>query len=143
MGWGKTNRTREVEVDAMIGPQVVIHGDIVFSGGLYVEGRVVGKITAQQGANAVLTLAEQGVIEGCVQASTVVLAGRMVGDVHAGERVELMPTARVEGNVHYDVVEMQAGAQLTGRLIHAGSVLQVTATPGEAEPVALLEAAEA
>ena len=43
----------------------------------------------------------------------------MVGDVFADERVELASKARVQGNIHYQVVEMSAGAQLTGRLIHA------------------------
>jgi cytoskeletal protein CcmA (bactofilin family) len=45
--------------------------------------------------------------------------GRLEGDVHATERVELAAKARVQGNVHYRVVEMHAGAQLTGRLVHA------------------------
>ena len=39
--------------------------------------------------------------------------------MYATERVELAAKARVQGNVHYKVVEMRAGATLTGRLIHA------------------------
>jgi cytoskeletal protein CcmA (bactofilin family) len=49
----------------------------------------------------------------------VVINGQLHGDVHAADRVELAAKARVRGNVHYQVVEMTAGAQLTGRLIHA------------------------
>ena len=51
----------------------------------------------------------------------VVISGRLDGDVHASEKVELTPTARVTGNIHYQVVEMNAGAQLTGRLIHGNA----------------------
>ena len=105
-------------IDTLIGPQVTIHGDLVFSGGLYVEGRIHGKIIAEEGAKAILTLAEQGRIEGEVQAPIVVINGELHGDVHASERVELAARARVLGNVHYKVVEMRAGATLTGRLIH-------------------------
>jgi len=105
-------------IDTLIGPQVTIHGDLVFSGGLYVEGRIHGKIMAEEGAKAILTLAEQGRIEGEVQAPVVVINGELHGDVHASERVELAARARVLGNVHYKVVEMRAGATLTGRLIH-------------------------
>jgi cytoskeletal protein CcmA (bactofilin family) len=106
-------------VDTLIGAHVTIRGDIEFSGGLYVEGRVIGKLTAAEGERAVLMLAEGGRIEGEVRAPVVLLNGQLDGDVHASERVELAANARVQGNVHYRVVEMNAGAQLTGRLVHA------------------------
>jgi cytoskeletal protein CcmA (bactofilin family) len=121
-------------IDTLIGPQVTIHGDLVFSGGLYVEGRIHGKIIAEDGAKAILTLAEQGRIEGEVQAPIVVINGELHGDVHASERVELAARARVLGNVHYKVVEMRAGATLTGRLIHVDAEVA-------SQPVATLVAA--
>ncbi len=121
-------------IDTLIGPQVTIHGDLVFSGGLYVEGRIHGKIIAEEGAKAILTLAEQGRIEGEVQAPIVVINGELHGDVHASERVELAARARVLGNVHYKVVEMRAGATLTGRLIHVDA-------EAASQPVATLVAA--
>lgn len=108
----------DAQVDTLIGPQVVIRGDISFSGGLYIDGRIIGKVVAEPGERAVLTLSENGSIEGEVHAPVVVLNGRLQGDVHAAERVELAPNARVQGNIHYKVVEMAAGATLTGRLIH-------------------------
>ena len=131
----KSGRDNPMVVDALIGPQVVIRGDLEFAGGLYVEGKVVGKLVASEGAKAMLTIAENGVVEGQVVASTVVISGRMDGDVHASERVELTATARVNGNIHYQVVEMAAGAQLTGRLIHS------SANEAESAPVSLKLAA--
>ena len=112
----------EGQVDTLIGPQVVFRGDIEFSGGLYIEGRVIGKLVAQEGQKATLTLAEGGTIEGEVHAPVVIINGTLTGDVFAAERVELAAKARVQGNVHYKVVEMCAGSTLTGRLIHADSV---------------------
>ena len=46
-----------------------------------------------------------------MRAPVVMIDGRLEGDVHATERVELAAKARVQGNVHYKVVEMPAGAQ--------------------------------
>ncbi len=108
------------QVDTLIGPQVVIRGDLQFAGGLYIEGRVIGKVIASNGEAAMVTVAESGVIEGELRAPNVVINGQLVGDAY-GEHVELHPNARVHGNVHYQVVEMAAGATLTGRLIHAES----------------------
>ena len=108
-------------IDTLIGPEVVIRGDLEFSGGLYVEGRILGKVVAAEGKPASLLLAEQGTVEGEIRAPVVIINGTLVGDVHAGERIELAQKARVEGNVHYSVVEMSAGAQLSGRLVHVQS----------------------
>ncbi len=115
----KSARNGTNTVETLIGPRVVIRGDVHFSGGLYVEGKIIGKISAEEGSSAVLTVAEQGVIEGEVHAPVVVIAGHLHGDIHAGDRVELAPSAKVHGNVHYKIVEMAAGATLTGRLLHA------------------------
>lgn len=114
-------------VDTLIGNQVTITGDVTFSGGLYVEGRIIGKVVAQDGQPAVLTLSDLGSIEGEVRAPVVVINGQLIGDVHALEKVELEANARVQGNVHYRVVEMSAGAQLTGRLIHAEAMVALPA----------------
>jgi cytoskeletal protein CcmA (bactofilin family) len=108
-------------VETLIGHHARICGDIHFDGGLYVEGAIQGAvIAADAGKAATLTLSENGRIEGEVRAPVVVINGHLIGDVYATERVELGPTARVEGNIHYNVVEMMAGAMLTGRLIHEG-----------------------
>ncbi len=123
----KSKRSGEVSVDALIGSQVEIRGDVVFSGGLYVDGRIIGKVMAADGSEAMLTLAEHGHIEGEIRAAVVVISGRMDGDVHATERVELTPSARVNGNIHYQVVEMNAGAQLNGRLVHTATMAALPA----------------
>lgn len=115
----KSARNGTNTVETLIGARVVIRGDVQFSGGLYVEGKIIGKIIADEGSAAVLTISEQGMIDGEVHAPVVVIAGSLHGDIHAGERVELSPTAKVQGNVFYKVVEMAGGATLTGRLIHA------------------------
>ncbi|KAF1712614.1 cell shape determination protein CcmA [Pseudoxanthomonas kalamensis DSM 18571] len=107
------------QIDTLIGAHVTLRGDISFSGGLYVEGRIHGTVVAEEGQAAILTLSEQGSIEGEVRAPVVIVNGRLHGDVYASEKVELAAKARVQGNIHYKVVEMSAGATLTGRLIHA------------------------
>lgn len=105
-------------VDTLIGPQVVLRGDLEFSGGLYLEGQLLGRALAESGAAATVTVAQRGRVEGEVRAPVVVINGSVKGDVHASERLELGPEARVEGNLHYAVVEMAAGAAVTGQLVH-------------------------
>ena len=142
-GKGKAAQRDGFTIDTLFGPEVVIRGDLEFSGGLYVEGRIIGKVVAAPGKPASLVLAEQGTIEGEVHAPVVIINGTLAGDVHAGERVELAQKARVEGNVHYTVVEMSAGAQLTGRLVHAPSQPHLAAVPEAPTPITAAKAAKA
>jgi cytoskeletal protein CcmA (bactofilin family) len=121
-------------VETLVGPHAVIRGDVGFSGGLYVEGTIHGKVLAEEGSAAVITIAENGHVEGEVHAPVVVINGRMTGDVYAGERIELAANARVQGNIHYKVVEMAAGAMITGRLIHADTPLAQLTGPETPAP---------
>lgn len=121
-------------VETLIGPRVVIRGDVHFSGGLYIEGRIEGAVIAEEGDNeAIVTLAERGSIEGEVRAPHVIINGSLQGDIHSSQRIELAAAARVEGNVHYHTVEMLAGSMLTGRLIHQQSEPRRLNGPGSAE----------
>lgn len=105
-------------VDTLIGPKVVLRGDVQFAGGLYLEGQLIGRALAEAGAEATITIAARGRVDGELHAPVVVINGFVKGDVHAFERLELGPEARVEGNLHYAVIEMAAGAAVTGRLVH-------------------------
>ncbi len=109
-------------IETLIGSQVVIRGDLQFSGRLYIEGKVYGKVIAGEGADSLLTLAPGGLIEGAIQAPKVVISGQLLGDLHSSERVELTETARIQGNVHYRLLEITAGAAVSGQLIHDQAV---------------------
>jgi cytoskeletal protein CcmA (bactofilin family) len=128
----KSTRSGNGNVETLVGPHAVIRGDVSFTGGLYVEGAIHGKVVAEEGTKAVLTIADNGLVEGEVRAPCVVINGRMVGDVYAAERIELAEHARVQGNIHYKVIEMAAGAMITGRLIHADAPLAQLTGPDSA-----------
>jgi cytoskeletal protein CcmA (bactofilin family) len=133
-GKNKSPRHGGHAVETLVGPRAVIRGDVDFTGGLYVEGTIHGKVTAEDGSAAVLTIADDGHVEGEVRAPVVVISGRMTGDIYAGERIELAANARVNGNIHYKVVEMAAGAMITGRLIHADAPLAQLTGPESSAP---------
>ncbi len=107
----------ETRIDTLIGHSASVQGDIEFSGGLRIDGRVTGNVRVVPGAKASLSISEHGVIEGSVEAPQVVLNGSVNGDIVASERVVLGAKARVRGNVSYGVIEMALGAEITGRLI--------------------------
>lgn len=115
--------TPQKRIDSLIGAGTIVRGDIVFEGGLRIDGQVVGNVTAAEGKPATLVVSEQARIEGKVEVSHVVINGQVQGPVSAGDYLELQPKARVVGDVAYRTLEMHVGAVIQGRL-----------DPGHAEP---------
>ena len=117
--WGQNKKPKQTaHIDSLIGQNTEIHGDVIFSGGLHVDGTVKGSVIAEKGEDSVLTLSERGTIEGEVKVPNVVVNGAVIGDVHATGHVELAALARVHGNVYYSLIEMAMGAEVNGKLMH-------------------------
>jgi len=128
-------------IDTLVGRATRINGDVLFGGGFHLDGQVTGNVRADAGVTSVLSVSEHGCIEGSVEVPHVVLNGTVTGDIVALERVELGAKARVNGNVHYGVIEMAMGAEINGKLIHAGvaaaPAVDAPAPVAGAEPPAL------
>jgi cytoskeletal protein CcmA (bactofilin family) len=120
------------DVTTLIAASTEIRGDVQFNGRLHVDGKVDGAIRGE-GTNAMLTLSEHARVTGEVQAPHIVINGSITGDVTASERLELASNARVEGNVYYKVLEMSAGAQINGKMVHRAEPPRQLPKP-EAEP---------
>lgn len=105
------------QFDTLIGQHTQIEGDILFAGGLRVEGRIKGNVTAES-EDSLLAVNTDGTIEGQVKVPHVILSGSITGDVHATEYIELAPQARVDGNVYYCLIEMARGAKVNGNLVY-------------------------
>jgi cytoskeletal protein CcmA (bactofilin family) len=117
----KREKNTTARIDTLIGKSAAVQGDVEFSGGLHIDGRVTGSVRVTSGAAGALSVSEHGVIEGSVEAPQVVVNGRVNGDIMASERVVLGAKARVQGNVHYGVIEMALGAEITGKLVPRNS----------------------
>ena len=115
--FGKKSR-RHTVVDTLVGSNSRISGDLHFKGGCHIDGTVCGSVTADPDSQSALSISEDGNVEGGVTVPYVVLNGIVRGDVFANQRVELGPTARVIGNVYYNLIEMAIGAEINGKLVH-------------------------
>lgn len=120
----KRNKRKIASIDTWVGKNTRMQGDVRFSGGLHVDGQVTGNIVADDSQPSVFELSETGQVEGHVRAPTVILAGRVDGDVYATERLEMAAGASINGDVHYQQIEMAIGAEINGKMIHSGAVAQ-------------------
>lgn len=117
--WGKKKKRKTDKLDTLIGQHTVINGDVKFTGGLHVEGIIMGSVYAEdEDGTSLLQLSDQGRIEGEVSVPYIVLNGEVRGDVHTSAHIELLSKARITGNVYYNLIEMAIGAEVNGKLVH-------------------------
>ncbi|MGH8160784.1 MAG: bactofilin family protein [Gammaproteobacteria bacterium] len=110
-------RKHPAAIETLIGADTVLRGDVNFTGGLYLEGRIEGNVDGGD-AEAHFDINESGRVVGEVRVANVTVNGAIEGELHANERLILGATARIEGNVFYHVLEMTAGAEVNGKLSH-------------------------
>ena len=120
--FSKKKKFSSAKIDTLIGKNTVINGDLIFTGGLHVDGKIVGNVIAEENSMAVLILSENGAIEGEVKVPNMVLNGKIVGDVFGSNRVELAQKSRVNGSVYYNLIEMAIGAEVNGGLVHTPNI---------------------
>lgn len=116
--WGNNKKIRSSKIETLIGQGIVITGDLKFSGGLHLDGKIIGDVNASEESNSVLVVSDHGCIEGDVHVSYAVINGMVKGNVFASEKLELSGSASITGNVHYNLLEMASGAAVNGNMVH-------------------------
>jgi cytoskeletal protein CcmA (bactofilin family) len=120
---------------SLIARGTVIRGDMRFSGALHLDGRIEGTVLGE-GDDAILTLSEYGQVQGEIRVPHAVINGHVTGDVHVSARLELASQARIDGDLRYHTLEMNAGAQVNGRISRQpepGEAQRELPAPGELE----------
>ncbi len=111
---------------SVFGADIKIKGDVVASADLHIDGRVEGDVSCTS-----LVQGESGEIVGGVKAESARLAGTVRGTISVRELV-VLKSARIHGDVHYDALTIEQGAQVDGRFAPRAAVSE-----GGAEVVAL------
>ncbi len=114
----KFKNKKTTRIDSLIGQNTEIQGEVKFSGGVHIDGKIQGKVVGENDGSSLLSQSEYGEIEGEVRSPYVVINGIVNGDVHGSRHVELLSNAKIKGNVYYNLVELAVGAEVNGKLVH-------------------------
>ncbi len=109
---------KTTRIDSLIGRNTELQGELKFSGGVHIDGKIKGKVIGENDGRSLLSQSEHGEIEGEVSSPYIVINGIVNGDVHASRHVELLSNAKIKGNVYYNLVELSVGAEVNGKLVH-------------------------
>jgi len=110
----KTARTTPPAADqntlSIVGSGMTIDGNVAITGDIHIDGTITGNIVARQ-----VTVGAHGLIKGQVKALDARIHGTIEGDLLA--RVAALKTgAVITGDISYEVIEVEQGAQIDGRL---------------------------
>lgn len=114
---------------SVLGADTTIKGDIVASADLHIDGKVEGDISC-----ASLVQGETSTIMGHVRAESARLSGTVHGSITVRELV-ILKSARIEGDVHYDALTIEQGAQVDGRLSPRGTHPEESAVGESSDPL--------
>ena len=110
------------KLSSLIAEDVEIVGDIWFSSGIRIDGRVKGNVIARAAegqTRALLVLSEKGHIEGSVTCGDAVINGTVIGDLDIEHFLELQSNSQVSGTIRYEHLQMDVGASVRGQLAKA------------------------
>jgi cytoskeletal protein CcmA (bactofilin family) len=120
-GSKKTNHTPLVmgqeKFDTLIGRNAEIHGCLKLNESVRIDGKVVGNIEGPKDSAISVVIGSNGEIQGDVMASRIIVAGKVSGNIYAYERVELMASALVQGDIKYASMAVEHGARLLGLML--------------------------
>ena len=107
------------KLSSLIAEDVEITGDVCYTHGIRVDGRIKGNVVGRTGtgtARALLVLSDKGRIEGNVSCGDAVINGTIVGDLHIAHFLELKSNSQVTGVIRYQHLQMEVGASVHGQL---------------------------
>ena len=107
----------------VIGSGTVINGGLSFTGGMHLDGEILGDVIADaKSKNSTLTVSDQARIVGNVKVANIIVNGSIEGDIYSSSLLELAENARVSGEIHYQQLEMAMGASVAGGMMHLSDV---------------------
>ena len=102
-----------IKAPARIGSTLFFKGDLQGEEDLVIEGRIEGKISIKQGN---VTVGEKGRVEADIEAASIQVAGLVKGNLKGAERVVLLESGRVEGNITARSVSLENGCHFRGSI---------------------------
>ena len=130
IGQARPIRARNVSV---IGPTLVFKGELSADEDLVIEGNIEGTIAHHKKH---LTVGKQGRVKADIHASSVIVEGRLIGDIHSEGIVSLAKGADVKGNIFCSRIVMEDGARFKGAIdMGEPPKVAVPKEPVKAEPV--------
>ncbi len=97
---------------SIVGAGMSITGNVTVDGGVRIEGRLEGNVTASKA----VVLGPDAVVNGDITAQDAMIGGRVRGAINTTGRLELHATCDVEGGITAPRFKMDEGGRVSGQV---------------------------
>ena len=104
------------QFDTILGESLRVEGDLIVNQAIRINGFVNGNIFQADGATATVAIASGASVIGDIRAGQVIVSGRVKGNIFSTDRVEVLETADIEGDIVYKTIGIALGAKVTGQI---------------------------
>jgi cytoskeletal protein CcmA (bactofilin family) len=105
------------EIKAYLGRGSRVSGKLNFDGAVRVDGHVEGEISAQD----MLIVGERAVVTAQINGNTIIIKGKVTGDINAKKRVEIRAPGKLYGNIVTPSLVIHEGVVFEGHCSMGGS----------------------
>ena len=111
---GRMQPTQQSLLDKYRANATTVAKDTAFSGTLKSDGNlcIEGNFDGELEASATVFVAETANVKANIRATDVIVAGTIEGTVHAGDRFQAMPSARVSGEINSKTLVVEQGSRV-------------------------------
>ena len=110
-GFGESKAMGRVET--LIGQEASLRGSYNAKHTIHVEGEIYGNVTSEDG----IIVGDKGMMRGNLTARSILIGGKVKGNIIASQRLELQATANVEGDLSAPVLVIEEGAVFEGSCV--------------------------
>jgi|TARA_B110000285_G_scaffold142088_1_gene158868 cytoskeletal protein CcmA (bactofilin family) len=105
-----------VAITTLIDKDIVISGDTSYTGGIRIDGKMIGNLKVHGEEDSLLIMGHGSKITGDVDVEKAIINGEINGNIKCHDYLELNTNSIVNGSIEYDIIEVQEGAKITGDL---------------------------
>ena len=105
-----------VAITTLIDKDIVISGDTSYTGGIRIDGKMIGNLKVHGEEDSLLIMGHGSKITGDVDVEKAIINGEINGNIKCHDYLELNTNSIVNGTIEYDIIEVQEGSKITGDL---------------------------
>ena len=123
---GDRNSKQEGKLETIIGKGTKIDGNVKVEGSTRIDGLIMGKLES----NDIVTIGPEGEVKAEVKAKSIIVGGRVEGNLEATDKIELQSKSELQGNLVSKSLLVEHGA-----IFHGNANMKGSATPQPAKPL--------
>ncbi len=98
------------DINAFLGDNTDFKGVLVFEGTVRIDGKLEGEISSED----TLVVGEHAIVNAEINVGSIIISGKISGDITAKSRVDIKSTGEVYGNIQTPILTIEEGVVFQG-----------------------------